>query len=200
MLLHISLTEIIKNSYGVNSGSVFVIGLMWVPGVSALISKFIVDHSIRGLGWRIHKKSLPYIGMAYVIPFILCSIVYGLAWITGIGTLGNYSISQIVIFATVGVLINCLAAVGEEIGWRGFLLTELRQVVPLKTASVIIGVVWFLYHAPVIIFSDYNNGNIPCSLLCFFAMVMGFTIVVSYLCVKAQSFWPAVLFHASHNV
>lgn len=31
-------------------------------------------------------------------------------------------------------------------------------------------------------------------------MVMGFTITANYLCLKAQSFWPAVLIHASHNV
>lgn len=191
---------IIKSSTGVNSGSVFVIGLMWVPGISALISKLVVDHSIRGLGWRIHKKSLPYIGMAYVIPLILCFMVYGFAWLTGIGTLGDYSITQIIIFAIAGVLISCLAAVGEEIGWRGFLLTELRQIVPVKLISVIIGVVWYLYHVPAILFSDYNNENIPYSLLCFFIMVMGFTIVANFLCVKAQSFWPAVLLHASHNV
>lgn len=47
---------------------------------------------------------------------------------------------------------------------------------------------------------DYNNGNIPCSLLCFFVMVMAFTFVADALCVKARSFWPAVVLHASHNV
>ena len=31
-------------------------------------------------------------------------------------------------------------------------------------------------------------------------MVMGFTITANYLCIKAPSFWPAVLIHASHNV
>ncbi|MGN0715816.1 MAG: CPBP family intramembrane glutamic endopeptidase [Anaerovoracaceae bacterium] len=138
--------------------------------------------------------------MAYIIPLILCLPVYGLAWVTGIGSLGEFSISQIFVFAVAGVFINCIAAAGEEIGWRGFLLTELRQIVPVRLASVIIGIVWFLYHAPLILFSDYNNGNIPYSLLCFFIMVMGFTLIASWLCIKARSFWPAVLLHASHNV
>ncbi|MCI5650527.1 MAG: hypothetical protein MR332_14085 [Fusicatenibacter sp.] len=65
-----------------------------------------------------------------MIPLMICILVYGLAWITGIGTLGEYQFSQILVFATAGVLINCFAALGEEIGWRGFLLTELRQLVP----------------------------------------------------------------------
>ena len=31
-------------------------------------------------------------------------------------------------------------------------------------------------------------------------MVMAFTFVADALCVKARSFWPAVVLHASHNV
>ena len=185
---------------GVNSGSVLVLGLMWVPAVSALFSKLMVDHSIRGMGWRIHAQSLPCLGIAYLLPLVLCGVVYGLAWSTGIGTLGEFSFSRTAVFATAGVVINCLAAMGEEIGWRGFLLTELRQLMPVRQASAVIGVIWFLYHAPVIVFSDYNNGNIPCSLLCFFVMVMAFTFAADALCVKARSFWPAVVLHASHNV
>ena len=37
-------------------------------------------------------------------------------------------------------------------------------------------------------------------ILCFFVMVMGFTFPVNALCLKAHSFWPTVLLHASHNV
>lgn len=74
---------------GVNSGSVLVLGLMWVPAVSALFSKLMVDHSIRGMGWRIHAQSLPRLGIAYLLPLVLCGVVYGLAWSTGIITTGT---------------------------------------------------------------------------------------------------------------
>lgn len=191
---------IMINGYGINSGSVFSLGLMWVPGFSALVSKLVVDHSIRGLGWKIHRQSLPCLGIAYLVPLVLCVVVYGLAWLTGLGRLQAMPLPQAFTFATAGVLISCLAALGEEIGWRGFLLTELSQLLPQKQVSLVIGIVWFLYHAPVIVFSNYNNGNIPCSLLCFFVMVMGFTFLVNALCLKAHSLWPAVLLHASHNV
>lgn len=74
---------------GVNSGSVLVLGLMWVPAVSALFSKLMVDHSVRGMGWRIHAQSLPRLGIAYLLPLVLCGVVYGLAWSTGIITTGT---------------------------------------------------------------------------------------------------------------
>ena len=44
---------------------------------------------------------------------VLCGVVYGLAWSTGIGTLGEFSFSRTAVFATAGVVINCLAAMGE---------------------------------------------------------------------------------------
>lgn len=191
---------IISSGTGVNGGSVLALALMWVPGIAAIITKLTVDHSIRGIGWRVHPVSLPGFLAAYLIPCGLCLIVYGLAWLTGLGSRGESSISQIAVFATLGVLLSMFASLGEELGWRGFLLTELRQFFPEKQIAIIIGIIWFFYHAPLIVFSNYNNGNVPVSLFCFFIMVMGFTVLADHLCLRSRSFWPAVLLHASHNV
>lgn len=191
---------IIYSGAGVNGGSVLALALMWVPGLAALATKLTIDHSVRGIGWRIHKNSLPSFAAAYLIPFGLCLVVYGLAWLTGLGRRGESSFPQYATFATLGVLLSMAASLGEEIGWRGFLLTELLRLFPENTVHLIIGIVWFFYHAPLIVFSNYNNGNVPLSLLCFFVMVMGFTVLADHLCIRAQSLWPAVLLHASHNV
>lgn len=193
-------TVIIAGGIGINGGSVFALALMWVPGLAALAAKLAADHTLRGLGWRISLHSLRYLGAAYLIPLGLCFAVYGLAWMTGLGSHAPHAPMQFLVMATLGVLVSAPAALGEEIGWRGFLLTELRHILPNWQASAVIGTVWFLYHAPVIVFSNYNNGNVVYSLVCFFVMVMGFTFFADYLCVQAHSFWPAVLLHAAHNV
>lgn len=51
-----------------------------MTGLAALVAKLIFDHSVCGIGWRVHKTSLPELAIAYLIPFGLCLIVYGLAW------------------------------------------------------------------------------------------------------------------------
>lgn len=191
---------IIGSGIGINGGSVFALALMWVPGAAALISKLVIDHSVRGLGWRLSLRGVRCMAAAYLIPLGLCLAVYSLAWMTGLGGHAPHTPVQNLTMATLGVLVSMLAAAGEEIGWRGFLLTELRRLYPGRTVSVIIGIVWFFYHAPLIVFSNYNNGNVPVSLVCFFGMVMGFTFIADLICVRAHSFWPAVLLHASHNV
>ena len=191
---------IIHSGTGVNGGSILALALMWVPGLAALVTKLTVDHSVRGIGWRIRKISLRSLLAAYLIPLGLCLVVYGLAWLTRLGQRGESNLLQFITFATLGVLLSMSASLGEELGWRGFLLTELRQIFPEKQIHVIIGIIWFFYHAPLIVFSNYNNGNISASLICFFVMVMGFTVLADHLCIRAHSFWPAVLLHASHNV
>lgn len=191
---------IIVNGIGINGGSVLALALMWVPGLAALAAKLFIDHTPRGLGWRLSLHGLRYLGAAYLIPLGLCLAVYNIAWVTGVGTCRTAEPTQLFIFASFGVLISMAASLGEEIGWRGLLLTELRKLLPPRRVHLVIGVVWFLYHAPLIVFSDYNNGNVLYSLVCFGIMVLGFTVLADTLCIRADSLWPAVLLHASHNV
>lgn len=191
---------IIAGGIGINGGSVFALALMWAPGLAALIAKLAVDGTPSGLGWRLSRRGLRYLGAAYLIPLGLCLAVYSLAWVTGVGTCRTADANKIAVFSTFGVLISMFASLGEEIGWRGLLLTELRRLLPERQVHLVIGVIWFLYHAPLIVFSDYNNGNIPYALVCFAVMVLGFTVLADTLCIRAGSLWPAVLLHAAHNV
>ena len=191
---------IIASGIGINGGSVFALVLMWAPGLAAVVAKLAIDHTLHGLGWRFSLQSLRYLGAAYLLPLGLCLAVYSLAWATGLGVRSNVEPMQLFVFSTLGVLLSMAASLGEEIGWRGFLLAELRQHFSTRQVHGIIAVVWFFYHAPLIVFSDYNNGNIPYSLVCFGIMVFGFTVLADTLCIRSGSLWPAVLLHASHNV
>lgn len=178
---------------------IFVYGLMWMPALAGIITKLITDHTIRGIGWR--PCSIKNMLISYFLPIIACIIVYGIAWVTGIGTYKSImSFGQLIMYAVIGIFISCITAVGEEIGWRGFLLTELRKSFNYPMICLIGGLVWFAYHVPIMWFSTYNNGNIVVSTICFFFMVMGMASIANYLCIKTNSFWPGVILHASHNL
>ncbi|MGV8851480.1 MAG: CPBP family intramembrane glutamic endopeptidase [Rhodoglobus sp.] len=99
----------------------------------------------------------------------------------------------------IGSIINVIPALGEELGWRGWLLPKL---LPLGTVPAILisGVIWGLWHAPLILLG-YNYGATP-GWLALSAMV-GMTIVIgavfSWLRIRSESVWPAALAHGAFN-
>lgn len=97
-----------------------------------------------------------------------------------------------------GAVLNGLFTLGEETGWRGFLLPALR---PLGTwpALVITGAAWGLWHAPVILLGyDFNQPNAYGLVL----MVVGcvaYGILVGWLRVRTGSIWACVVAHGAFN-
>src|SRR5690625_7579809 len=59
-----------------------------------------------------------------------------------------------------GITINTIFAFGEEVGWRGFLLREFHALGFWK-ASLLIGLIWGLWHAPLTIFAGHNYPSTP---------------------------------------
>ena len=183
---------------GLQGGAVFVMGLMWVPAFAAICTKLIYDRTIKGIGWKI--RGWKQMSFAYILPLLSCILVYGYTWLTGLGGCAPMEIEQILIMAILGLFLSMITAIGEEIGWRGFLLTELRATLSYKKINFAIGIIWYLYHMPLIIFSNYNNGNKFSSALCFFVMVMAMTTIANTLCMEANSMWPSIVLHSSHNL
>jgi membrane protease YdiL (CAAX protease family) len=100
----------------------------------------------------------------------------------------------------IGAVVNTVPALGEELGWRGFLLPRL---LPLGTAPAVLlsGVAWGLWHAPLILLG-YNYGVGTPGWLAVLAMT-GTCVVVgavfAWLRLRSDSVWPAALAHGAFN-
>jgi membrane protease YdiL (CAAX protease family) len=95
-------------------------------------------------------------------------------------------------------LINAPFTFGEEWGWRGYLLPRL---LPLGQwpALLISGVIWGLWHAPIILLG-YNYPNHLATgwlLMVGFCVVWG--VIFGWSRLATGSVWPAVLGHAALN-
>lgn len=112
-----------------------------------------------------------------------------------IGTLVAVQLATI----PLGALINLLPALGEELGWRGWLLPRL---LPLGTVSALLvsGVIWGLWHAPLILLG-YNYPEAPgwLGLVCTVVMCILVGAVFGWLRLRSGSVWPAALAHAAFN-
>jgi membrane protease YdiL (CAAX protease family) len=205
-------------SIGANGG-LYVAGLMWSPGVAALVTQLVTEGKLRGLGWRWGKTRYQLLSIA--LPLVIVSLTYAVVWLTGLGGFPDpafveeeimgqldFEVSQTqailiyaVVSATYGLAASSLTALGEEIGWRGFLVPELAQMSSFTKTALISGVIWALYHMPAILFADYNSAApLWYGLICFTVMAIGASVVMAWIRLKSGSLWTAMFFHAAHNV
>jgi membrane protease YdiL (CAAX protease family) len=92
-------------------------------------------------------------------------------------------------------------ALGEEIGWRGFLVPELSNVTSYTKTSLLSGAIWAIWHYPLLIFGNYNEGTPPLyGMTCFTVMVISISFVFTWFRLKSNSLWTGVMLHASHNL
>jgi uncharacterized protein len=191
-----------------------VFGLMWCPGVAALITKLVFQRNLRGIGWG--WGATRWQVLSYIFPAALALVVYGVVWLTGIGAFSPEGLTSafakeagrelplpvtLGLLATVGLLPGAVFALGEEIGWRGLLVPELARVTSFTSTALISGAVWSVYHYPLILFSDYTSGAPRWyALLVFTWMVTVSSFIYAWFRLKSGSVWTGVLLHASHNL
>ena len=182
------------------SGGMYVLALMWCPGVSALITRLVFQRNVRGEGWR--PGAPRWLILAYLLPVAYATVAYGLVWLTGLGgvDLSRFK-TPVVTFIVVGSLQSLLSATGEELGWRGFLVPTLAKTMSFQRTAVISGAIWAAWHVPLIVFADYNGGTPTWySVMCFGAMVVAMGFPMAWLRLRSGSVWPAAILHASHNL
>jgi uncharacterized protein len=181
-------------------GGLYVGLLMWCPGTSALITRLVFQRNVRGEGWAWGRTRYELTGYALPIAYAACA--YAAVWIFDFGgvDLGRFKTGA-VRFVTLGLAINLAFALGEELGWRGFLVPKLAERLSFTATAVVSGIIWASWHMPLIIFADYNGGTPTLySIACFAVMVVGISFPMPWLRLRSGSLWPAALLHASHNL
>ncbi|MFN0065578.1 MAG: type II CAAX prenyl endopeptidase Rce1 family protein [Chlamydiales bacterium] len=144
---------------------IYGLGMMWIPGLCALA--FSAQEKIRlsifaPLSWNYLSPALKALGLIFVV--FLASLPLGHfigfeglrqqlpAIFRGLQPIYFAPVALLYLFTIcigVGISINMLSALGEELMWRGYLWEKLKHL-GLGRASLVIGVLWGLWYAPVI--------------------------------------------------
>jgi hypothetical protein len=103
------------------------------------------------------------------------------------------------------LLLLLMAATFEELGWRGYAFDSLRSRYDLFTASLIFGVLWSLWHVPLVFVKDSYQYEIyrqnPWFALNFFVGIVPLGVIISWVCIKnRKSVAAAILFHFIINM
>jgi uncharacterized protein len=210
---------IIKSGHLASGGGAYVLCLMWSPALSAMLTCRLFGRDLGTLGWK--WGAARYQVMSYFIPLLYAGITYLAVWILhlggfyehgfvaniskrfGLGDMPAWAGIALYFFfaATAGMVRSCSSALGEEIGWRGFLVPHLAQRYSFTATALITGIIWSLWHYPVLIFADYNAGTpVWYGLICFTVMIVSSSFIYTWLRLKSGSLWTGVLLHASHNL
>lgn len=97
-----------------------------------------------------------------------------------------------------GLTINLVAGMGEEMGWRGFLLRAFEGKSFIKT-SFVVGFIWGIWHFPLILMGhNYpDHPQIGVLVMTLWCMMLGPLFL--YITLKARSVLAAGLMHGTLN-
>ena len=111
-------------------------------------------------------------------------------------------ILQTVQALVIAPIINGLPTLGEEFGWRAYLLPKLMPLGGRK-AMLLIGVIWGAWHWPIIAMGhNYGLGYAGAPWLGMLAMVwftLGCGTLLGWATLRSGSVWPAVIGHGAIN-
>jgi membrane protease YdiL (CAAX protease family) len=199
-------------------GGLYVFGIMWCPALAAITTLKLNHRNLADLGWKWPQTR--YAVQSWFIPLLYATIAYVIVWSVGLGGFPNHEFMDklvtvmglhispaastalyILLAGSFALVKSTASALGEEIGWRGFLVPELFKRFGFTATALISGVIWSCWHYPLLIWGDYNSGTPTWyGLTCFTVMVISISFVFAWMRLKSGSLWTGALLHASHNL
>jgi membrane protease YdiL (CAAX protease family) len=183
---------------------------MWAPALAAYVARR-VEHprftermSLRRWG----TTGAQVVVIPLVMPFAVYGASYGIAasagfayWNPGDGrwTSTSQILANVVVNLTILGIFGTFTAMGEEIGWRGYLQPRL-DAAGIRSSVIVVWLFQVAYHAPLMVGAGYVAiGSLGTSLLLFAIGDLPISFLLAREAYRARSLWPAVFFHSFHN-
>ena len=174
----------------------FIFGV-WSPTISAVILTLALDGwaGLRSLiagfaRWRVGWKW--YLGVMLGIPLV----AWGISQATGSQPGFERTDPAAVMPLLIALLVT--GPLGEEVGWRGFALPRLLNRARPLTASLILGIIWGIWHLPSFFLSGLpqDGASIPA----FLFMALCLSCLATWIYIRTGgSILMVALFHLMVN-
>ncbi len=97
-----------------------------------------------------------------------------------------------------GITVNAIAGFGEELGWRGFLLKQFKDMNFMK-ASILIGFIWGIWHAPMILMGHNYPDHPVAGVFMMTILCILLSVILLYITIKSKSVIAAAIMHGTMN-
>lgn len=223
----------IWNHVSILAGQLVLAAMMFIPTLGALLA----GEKLSCMGWRPgFRNNWKSILLAWLLPGILTILgatLYFLIFPRHFDLSGGYVtysagpeameqleaqglsylvaiLATMIAALTYGSLVNTFVALGEEIGWRGFLYPQLKIRFGKRKAWILGGAIWGVWHWPLICLIGYEYGAAAGNAAGYFGFpftgmlaMLVFTIsagiLADWLYEKSGSIWIPSLFHGAIN-
>ncbi|MFJ8218146.1 CPBP family intramembrane glutamic endopeptidase [Bacillus cereus] len=217
------ITSIILNVVVIITKSMpLIVVYMFTPALSSILTRIILKEGFKDVSFSLgNLKIWKGIGFALLIPMIICGITYSIAWLSGIARFQHpeggmlepiynilglqylpepFSFIYLVVLSGIfGSLLNLIPVLGEEMGWRGYMLTRLVDA-EFSRPILISGLIWTTWHVPIVIAGLYVEGpSLVLSVLGIYFCIVPFSYITAYLRLITGSVWPSVIIHTTWN-
>jgi membrane protease YdiL (CAAX protease family) len=202
-------------------GQLVIAGVMWVPALATVLTIKFITHegfaitNLRFGSWK------PYLATWIIIPSCFF-IIYVITWMLGLGE-PDWMLSELMsLMASSGAdmstapapstvslslfmaslfitpFINSIFGFGEEFGWRGYLLPKLMPL-GKPVAYLLLGVIWGLWHAPLIAIGFMAPGYPILGILLMIGLTTTIGLYINELSLRYRSSILAGWIHGVFN-
>src|SRR5215217_977837 len=198
----------------------WILGRMFAPAAASVVSRLVLREGFADVSFRLGgRRTWKMILLALVFPIIIGLVAYSVAWATGLaqfdpepsaGLFARFAseitsspamvfVIMLILTTFIGVFPNAFFAAGEEIGWRGYMLTRLIDA-GVHRPVLVSGLIWGLWHIPLVLAGAYVAGSSPIvSAVLLMVSVTSSGFVIARMRLETGSIWPAIALHGAWN-
>jgi len=198
----------------------WILGRMFAPAAASVVARLVLREGFADVSFRFGgRQTWRVILLALVFPVIIGLVAYGIAWATGLAQFdpepsaglfarlaGEVTSSPAMMFVIMLILTtfvwvfpSAFFAAGEEIGWRGYMLTRLIDA-GVPRPVLVSGLIWGLWHIPLVLAGVYVAGeNRYVSAVLLMVSVTSVGFVIARMRLETGSIWPAIALHGAWN-
>lgn len=161
------------------------------PGRS--LWRYIADRFAAPIRWQTLLASILIPVIATLLVWIGYSVVSGKPLLD---LVADVSLASLLVMFADSLIRGPL---GEELGWRGYLQIELNKRFSVLKSSLIVGMIWGVWHLPLWFVSGFQGVNLLLYIAFFMLGLTAFSVIIGHIYTSGRNLLYAILLHQMLN-
>jgi membrane protease YdiL (CAAX protease family) len=137
--------------------------------------------------------------ISFLLQFAILFLAVAAYMLMNQKSLGSLNFIEISTILPTLIITVSGGATGEELGWRGFMLSEYQKKYSLLISALSTGFIWGIWHFPLWLLSGYQGMELLIYIITFMTSIVSFSIILSFFYLKGKNIIVAIWFHFLFN-